>query len=203
LKQVEREWETQGKPMALPYSDAVMRMLPKTSYREGERIVPHEPINDIPVHTFTNRQLFVPTSESREFTRKDAARAFNGKLLPADARSAHEQLINLERKLATPEAEQGQTAEEVREFKEAAYGMFKESTQNQEERQAIKLQRQREKEARLTQTFETSRFEFRIKTYNSEGVGRNGKNPKLPGSRYGAPAEDRKRGAVKIPTSVP
>jgi hypothetical protein len=189
--------------MALPYADAVMRMLPKTSYRPGERIVPHEPINDIPVHAFTNRQLFVPTSESRDFTRRDAARAFSGKLLPADARSAHEQLINLERKLANHEAAPGETAEEAKQSRKVAYDEFLEQTQRQEERQAEKLQRARDRLAARTQTFQTSRFEFRIRTYNSELVGRNGKNPKALGTRYGAPHEDRKRGALKIPKSVP
>lgn len=55
-------------------------MLPTTPYnpRTPNRINPHESINDLPVHTLTQQQLFYPTSESRPFNRVDAGRVFSG-----------------------------------------------------------------------------------------------------------------------------
>ena len=66
-----------GKQLATPYAKAVMKMLPKTHYNEGEENIPHEPINEIHVHNLTLQQLFTPVSESRHFTREDAAKAFH------------------------------------------------------------------------------------------------------------------------------
>ena len=65
-----------------------MDMLPKTSYDldSDQPITPHEPINEIHVHKATMNQLFHPTSESRHFTRRDAATAFHHRMLPADDR---------------------------------------------------------------------------------------------------------------------
>ena len=51
-------------------------MLPQTPHRPGsKKPVMHESINDLPVHPWTRRQVFHPTSESRAFAREDAARA--------------------------------------------------------------------------------------------------------------------------------
>ena len=75
-------------------------MLPQTPYvrqGKGERPVPHEPITDLPVHPATRQQLFIPVSESRNFTREDAARAFDDTLLTADKRIPHPELVIVER----------------------------------------------------------------------------------------------------------
>ncbi|EDU39753.1 conserved hypothetical protein [Pyrenophora tritici-repentis Pt-1C-BFP] len=106
LKQMEKEWIAQGKTLALPYSKAVLAMLPTTPFintslpkNKGKRPIPHEPINDLIVHPATRQQLFVPVAESRRFTRVDAGKAFDNNLLPADARIPHPELVHAEREL--------------------------------------------------------------------------------------------------------
>lgn len=51
---------------------------------------------------------------------------------------------------------------------------------------------------------EEARFEFRFRdvTVTPELVGKDGRGTKAPGSRYGVPRYDRKRGDVKIPTKA-
>lgn len=46
------------------------------------------------------------------------------------------------------------------------------------------------------------RAEFRFQDVNVDHSGRDGRSPKGVGWRYGNPLDDRKRGVVKIPTSV-
>ena len=88
----------------MPYSKAVLKMLPTTPHidqslpkNKGRRPIVHEPINDLPVHPATRQQLFVPVAESRQFTRVDAGKAFDDKLLPADARIPHPELVDAAR----------------------------------------------------------------------------------------------------------
>lgn len=175
----------------MAYAKAVMGMLPRTSYREGEKNTPHEAVNEIHVHTRTMQQLFVPVSESRHFTREDAARAFHGTLLSADARSPQPQLIEMER--------------EILKGKDRAKALvdFKEATQQEEEALAQKIQLERQRQEKMTTRVRTDRYEFRFKQINVQDVGRLGRSRKGTGWRYGAPLQDRKRGMVKIPTSVP
>lgn len=168
-----------------------MRMLPKTSFREGEENQPHEPINEVHVHNLTMQQLFLPVSESRHFTREDAAKAFHDKMLSADARSPQPELIKMEREVL-----EGST-------REKSLARFKEATQLEEDTVALKLLKQREREENMTKRVETARYEFRFKEINVDDVGRDGRSRRGTGWRYGAPHEDRKRGKVKIPTSVP
>lgn len=51
---------------------------------------------------------------------------------------------------------------------------------------------------------EDSRFEFRISdvVVSKETTGADGRGAKAPGRRYGVPSYERKKGEVKIPTSV-
>ncbi|KAK2750422.1 hypothetical protein FQN57_003902 [Myotisia sp. PD_48] len=78
LLELEKKWRQQRKPLALPYARAVHEMLPTTPLIKAPRVqIPHEPINDLPVHRLTEPQIFYPTSESRHFTRVDAARVFS------------------------------------------------------------------------------------------------------------------------------
>jgi hypothetical protein len=49
----------------------------------------------------------------------------------------------------------------------------------------------------------TERFEFRFQNISVHTAGRDGKNIRGVGWRYGVPHFDRKRGQVKIPTQVP
>ncbi|KAG5920713.1 hypothetical protein E4U53_003883 [Claviceps sorghi] len=191
LKEVERQWVKDGKKLAKPYAKAVMNMLPKTSYREGKRNEPHEPINEIHVHKLTLQQLFVPVSESRQFTREDAAKAFHEKMLSADARSPQPQLIQMERDILN-----GVPREQSKE-------KFIARVQKEEESVARKLAAEQAKEEQMTTRVKTDRYEFRFKEIVVDDVGRDGRSRKGTGWRYGAPFDDRKRGVVKIPTSVP
>lgn len=181
----------QGKKLAVPYAKAVMNMLPKTSYREGEKNMPHEPVNEIHVHKLTMQQLFVPVSESRHFTRQDAAKAFHDTMLSVDARSPQPGLIKMEREIL-----QGKTRQE-------SLAKFKEATQKEEDRVAQRIAREAQREEEATTRVATDRYEFRFKEINADDVGRTGRSRKGTGWRYGAPFDDRKRGLVKIPTSVP
>ena len=69
-----------------------MSMLPKTRLLKNGYF---EPINDISLHAATSPQIFYPTSESRHFTRADAARVFDENLLPVDDRIPHPQQIQM------------------------------------------------------------------------------------------------------------
>ncbi|KAH7158265.1 eukaryotic mitochondrial regulator protein-domain-containing protein [Dactylonectria estremocensis] len=194
LKEVEKQWITTGKKLATPYAKAVMKMLPKTSIREGEENEPHEPVNEVQVHNLTMQQLFVPVSESRHFTREDAATAFHDRVLSADVRSPQPQLISMERDILNGSTQ----ADSLEKFKQA--------TQAEEETVAKKLEKQRVWERKQTRrVFKKgkTRVQFRFKTINVDDAGRDGRSRNGTGWRYGAPFEDRKRGLVKIPTSVP
>ncbi|KPM39284.1 hypothetical protein AK830_g7268 [Neonectria ditissima] len=191
LKEVEKQWVADGKKLAIPYAKAVMKMLPKTSYREGEENEPHEPINEVHVHNLTMQQLFVPVSESRHFTREDAASAFHDKVLSADVRSPQPELITMEREMIKGKSR----LESLQRFKEA--------TQKEEDEVAQKILRQRGLDEKMTKRVHQDRYEFRFKEINVDKVGRDGRSRKGTGWRYGQPFEDRKRGLVKIPTSVP
>ncbi|KAL9086067.1 MAG: hypothetical protein Q9165_007279 [Trypethelium subeluteriae] len=202
LKTVEEEWIKQGKKRATPYQTAILSMLPttpfdplsrsRTSDSSRSRPLPlaHEPINDLPVHPATRPQLFVPVSESRVFTRDDAAAAFSATLLPAHARIPHPQLVLAERYRAS-----GMTDPEVR-------VRMKEEEREREEREREKEERRREAEGRRMRVVQGRRWDFRFEDVRVEDVGRDGLSERGVGWRYGAPHDDRKRGKVKIPTRV-
>lgn len=60
----------------------------------------------------------------------------------------------------------------------------------------------RETERLTVKKAETPRWEFRFKDINVESVGKDGRDRRGVGARYGMPHEDRKKGQVKIPTRV-
>lgn len=173
-----------------------MDMLPKT-YFDKDNPTTHESINDLPVHAATTQQIFHPTSESRVFTRQDAAKVFDPTLLPADQRIPHPELIEIER-----ERQQGVPREEriarqrERSLKEA-----------EDRAEAVRAKREREerlvtKVAPAEEGGKGGRWEWRFRNINVESVGRDGRAPTGVGWRYGVPHQDRKRGQVKIPTRV-
>lgn len=137
------------------------------------------------------KQLYWPTSESRHFTREDAAKAFHRKMLSADARVPHPELVQMERDLL-----EGKNPHEAKmRFIEAV----KESEQRAAETRAREVQNQEQGTTRIN----TKRFEFRFKAINAEDVGPDGRKITAVGARYGRPSYDRVKGAIKIPTSVP
>jgi hypothetical protein len=169
-----------------------MEMLPKTKYPYDprDRIRSHESINDLPVHSATIQQIFHPTSESRVFTRADAAKVFDESLLPADQRVPHPELADLEKERLAGipyeerVAKSAQRDEEARQKKEAAE------------------QRRQEREANAVKIISGKRWDFKFREISVEDAGVDGRGYKGTGWRYGVPHMDRKRGQVKIPTSV-
>lgn len=165
-------------------------MVPTHSYFRGKPKIALEPINEIHVHGYTMQQLFVPTSESRHFTREDAAKAFHHTMLSADTRMPHKELVEHHRRVKNGMRE----TKSVKQFVEEARA----SQQNDEARDAAVEERDR----KITTTVPTERFEFRFKKMEVEDVGRDGRSRRGVGWRYGAPFEDRKRAQIKIPTKI-
>jgi hypothetical protein len=186
----------QGNTLALPYSKAVLSMLPTTPHidptllkNKGKRPITHEAINDLIVHPATRQQLFVPVSESRRFTRVDAGKAFDNSLLPADARIPHPELVLAEREL-----ESGLPFDERRRFAEERY--------EREQASKRKEERRKEEELRALKVVPKRRWDFVFKDVSVEAAGRDGRGATAAGWRYGVPHQDRKRGIPKIPTRV-
>ncbi len=164
-------------------------MLPTTPYTTPGP-TPHEPINDLPVHALTLRQLFMPVPESRAFTRADAAAAFAPSLLPADARIPHPQLIAAERDRLAGLKPEEVAANSARRDEEAR------ARRERDERKRAERERKR------TTVVRTQRWDFKFMDVSAERVGKDGRAPEGVGWRYGFPHQDRKRGLVKIPTRV-
>ena len=167
-----------------------MSMLPKTPWEPDEtKRKPHESINDLPVHAATGQQIFHPTSESRHFTRADAAKVFDEKLLPADDRVPHPELAIMHRELKAGLPREDRLArQQARDEKD------------EKKRQAIAA-KIAAKEAAIKK-IDTGRWEFRIININVDDIGKDGRGHKGTGWRYGVPLMDRSRGMVKIPTRV-
>jgi hypothetical protein len=166
-------------------------MLPQTLYIEEDigQGKSHESINDLPVHRATGQQIFHPTSESRHFTRRDAAKVFDERLLPADDRIPHPELVAMHKELLEqlPLEERLARAE----ARKAA----------EDRKRANAAARQAKIEAG-TKRVDTGRWEYRFTEISIDDVGKDGRGHKGTGWRYGAPLMDRSRGAVKIPTAV-
>ena len=167
-----------------------MAMLPKTQYfKNSSWTKTHESINDLPVHAATGQQIFHPTSESRQFTRADAAKVFDENLLPADDRVPHPELALMHKDLKA-----GMTSEEIEERQ-------KERDEKIEKRRAAFAAKRAAKLAAVKKV-QTGRWEFRFTDVNVDDIGKDGRGHKGVGWRYGAPLMDRSRGQVKIPTKV-
>ncbi|KAH6651726.1 eukaryotic mitochondrial regulator protein-domain-containing protein [Truncatella angustata] len=191
LKEVEKDMIAKGKQLALPYAKAIQSMLPTKSFRSDQQNDPLENINELHIHPHTMKQLYWPTSESRQFTREDAAKAFHRKMLSADERVPHPELVQMERDLL-----QGKNPSEAK-------TRFTESARESERKAAEERIKQVQQEEAAMTRINTKRFEFRFKEINAEDVGSDGRKITAVGARYGRPSYDRVKGAVKIPTSVP
>ncbi|KAI1370733.1 eukaryotic mitochondrial regulator protein-domain-containing protein [Hypoxylon crocopeplum] len=191
LKEVEKDWITKGKKLAKPYARAVLSMLPTRTFRSNQQNEPFEPINELHVHPHTMKQIFWPTSESRHFTRADAAKAFHPKMLSADERVPHPELIQMEKEVL-----QGRPLWDASE-------RFKQAAMESERKAADKELAKAALEEKYTTRVNSKRFEFRFKQINSENVGPKGRARNAVGSRYGVPHYDRSKGEIKIPISVP
>jgi hypothetical protein len=193
---------SKGRPLAKPYANAIMSMLPLTKSADElkdkkaeigdngkERkpgYQPHEFINDLPIHPLTGPQIFQPTSESRVFTRADAAKVFDEHLLPADDRVPHPELALMHRDFKA-----GMTKEEV------------ENAQATRDEEADKLKQLRaEKRAKrqgVVKAVSTPRWDFKFTEVNVDAAGKDGRGRDAVGWRYGFPHMDRSRAQHKIP----
>ena len=180
----------QGQKLAKVYSKAVLDMVPTHSYPEHKPIQAFEPINEIHVHGYTMQQLFVPTSESRHFTREDAAKAFHHTMLSPDERVPHRELVEMEKRV-----KDGMKQKE-------SWNQFKKEAQKSQDDRDLKIFSVAEKERKNTTTVTTGRFDFRIKPISADDVGKDGRSRAGVGWRYGIPFEDRKKNQVKIPTKI-
>ncbi|KAH8590747.1 eukaryotic mitochondrial regulator protein-domain-containing protein [Bisporella sp. PMI_857] len=191
LKEIEKEWARIGKPLAKPYAEAVMNMLPVTNYdpnlENRKSIKPHESINDLPIHQATGPQIFYPTSESRIFTRTDAAKIFDDHLLPADDRVPHPELTLMHKDLSA-----GLSQEEIAERQAG----------RDAEAEVRRLRREKKKRGGQVKTINTKRWEFKFTDVNVDAAGKDGRGHNGVGWRYGVPLMDRSRAQVKIPTKV-
>lgn len=177
----------QGKKLAKPYSRAVLEMLPTHDFPKDEPIQPLEPINEIHVHGYTMQQLFVPTSESRHFTREDAAKAFHPTMLSPDSRMPHKELVRHHRRLV-----EGERPGESRK-------QFIQEARASEKADVMRDASKTELEKRAIQTVSTERSDFRFKSITADDAGPDGRSRRGVGWRYGAPYEDRKKDQVKHP----
>ncbi|KAK3898233.1 eukaryotic mitochondrial regulator protein-domain-containing protein [Staphylotrichum tortipilum] len=187
MMEIEKRWEREGKPLAYAYARSMGHLVPQHNVRAESKF---EPINDLHVHSHTMQQLFVPTSESRHFTRADAARAFGEHILPPEARMRIPELVDMERKIAQGVPPPVAGAEFIAAARES-----------EQEIAARNFERARSKEARTVRV-QTDRFEFRFEKIDSEAVGPKGRSRTAVGWRYGVPLMDRRRAEVKIPTSM-
>lgn len=73
-----------------------------------------------------------------------------------------------------------------------------------EKREARKKELREAEEKATTKVVprEGGRWEFRFRDISVESVGKDGRDRRGVGARYGIPAQDRKRGQIKIPTRV-
>lgn len=168
-------------------------MLPKTPLANPgsrARITQHESINDLPVHPATRQQLFFPTSESRQFTREDAAKAFSPTLLSADKRIPHTQLLQLEK----------WSVEGISKDERISRFIALEREQRAEKQEEER--KQKAWEERTQKVVPGRRWDFKFQDASVESVGHDGRSKRGVGHRYGLPHTDRKSGEVKIPTSV-
>jgi hypothetical protein len=164
-----------------------MSMLPQTHFQKGEHPAFHENANDLPVHSHTTQQIFWPASESRAFSRVDAGNVFKDGLLPADVRIPHPESVQRLAAVHNPSH-----AETIRKLREKL-----------DEQKAEREEEDRKKQEAVATVFEGKKWDFKVENVSVDWVGKNGRNRKGVGHRYGKPHDDRKRGLIKIPTSVP
>lgn len=164
-------------------------MLPSTPHVPNDPIT-HESINDLPVHQATQIQIFHPVSESRHFTRRDAGKVFDRDLKPAEDRVPHTELVQLQKW-----RHEGKIPDE-------RIQLQREKDSKDVQSRKVLERKRKEKELKEIKKVETERSTFRFRDIVVESMGPKGRNKEGVGARYGIPHQDRKKGQIKIPTSV-
>lgn len=232
LVELEKRMREEKKPLALPYARAIHDMVPTTPFQYG-KVVPHESINDLPVHPLTDAQIFYPTSESRAFNRTDAGRVFSGAPRLPDEMDVAQGGTPPEPWTNTKPEKVGKPANEIDVLKPAdariphphliAYAKDQQNPElrgNEEEikkRYAQRLlddaeERAKQRQKKIAQDeakksrIEAGRWQFvvtDIKSTKAVATDAGLKQKGAVGDRYGLPFEDRKKGIAKIPQRVP
>ena len=176
----------------MPYARAVNAMLPNTPYNPKHPVpaAPHESINDLPVHSATERQLFHPVPESMHFNRTSAAQAFSRHLLPAEKRIPHPELVELAKYASETRGRNDLLNQRRNELEQEEEAMLNEKRERRAAYEAAAMK------------VETPRWQFRFENIKVEDVGKDGRGRRGVGARYGVPPQDRKKGQIKIPTRV-
>lgn len=205
-------------------------MLPTTPYEPGQ-IMPHESINDLPVHSLTDQQLFYPTSESRAFNRTDAGRVFSAASRLPDTQDIAQGGSPVEPWQDTKPEKVGKGEKEIDILKPAdariphshliAYAKdrrnpalrgndeeikrrYVERLNNDAEARATAREKRFAETEKKKTRVDTNRWQFVVTDVkvSRQGTGKDGRGTGSPGMRYGVPHEDRKKGQIKIPTKV-
>ncbi|CUS10801.1 unnamed protein product [Tuber aestivum] len=184
LKQVEKEHVARGGRLSTFLTKALDQMLPVIdvpSSTDGKGRSggggAFEDIQELPIHSLAGRQVFVPTSESREFTRADAGKEFG--LPAADVMVPHPDLVTL--------------AKERFENVPLEERIVRQGERDRLEKRRREAENQRANERkRQKKVIEVGRWKWCLTEAETGKVG----------FRYGFPLPDRKKGHVKIPTHV-
>jgi hypothetical protein len=171
----------QGKPVATYLTKALHTMLKVTPLADKQskqsRQEFHEGLQDMVSHPFSHRQTFIPVSESRTFTRADAGHEFG--LPPTEEAVPHPDLVKIAKERALGLDDSVRLQLQIARDNAAAKELKKEEERKKKLNTPAKV-------------VERGRFAWRLQKAETGKVG----------FRYGVPHMDRKKGQVKIPTSV-
>ncbi|KAI0999654.1 hypothetical protein K3495_g8542 [Podosphaera aphanis] len=154
---------------------------------EARRRAPHESINDLPILKSTGSQLWLPVSESRRFTRADAAKAFHSNLQPADKRVPHPELTIMHKEWLA-----GLSIQERTELQDRR-------AQAERQKALQKINKKKMQEDSIKKVVTPRGVVFRFHEIKVDAIGKNGRGTKAVGCRYGVPNMDRSKGDLKIP----
>ena len=189
LKQVEKEHVAKGGKLSTFLTKALDQMLPVVDVPADSKSGSNggggggggggvfENIQELQTHSLAGRQVFVPTSESREFTRADAGKEFG--LPAADVMVPHPDLVTLAK-----EKNEGVLIHE-RIMRQGERDRLEKSRREAAKERADERRRQKK-------VLEVGRWKWCLTEAETGKVG----------FRYGFPLPDRKKGHVKIPTHV-
>lgn len=138
----------------------------------------HDNIQELQSHPLSHRQIFLPVSEGRVFSRVDAGKEFG--LPPTEEAVSHPDLVKLSRELKEGLDQTERVARQ------------RERDRLEQAQRAEEALKAAEKAANSGIVIEQGRYAWRL-TDAKTGI---------VGHRYGVPHEDRKKGQVKIPTRV-
>ncbi|OJJ67923.1 hypothetical protein ASPBRDRAFT_47422 [Aspergillus brasiliensis CBS 101740] len=231
LVELEKRMEKQGKSLALPYARAIHEMVPVTPLDKPHEEINDLPVHRLtnpqifyPVsesrqfnrvdagrvfsaapaleHEQAAKDVADPSEAISRVTQNPSHIELVGKgeeeqqvLQPADVRIPHPHMVTSTRDIRLVPNESAKHGELYQ------ARLSKQDAADQERKRLI--QERKEKQTQRVQPAD-SRFEFRINdvVVSQETTGKDGRNARAPGRRYGVPNYDRKKGQVKIPTRV-